>query len=193
MNTRITLLAAVSGVGLILAACGDNEPATTPAEPMPMDSAAQAPAATGTVVETASSSPDYSTLTQAITTAGLADTLNGAGPFTVFAPSNAAFEQVDQATRDRLMSEAGRTDLTNILTYHVVPGRLMAADLASQIQAGGGSATLTTVQGETLTARASGSSVTLTDGAGNTINVVSADMPASNGVIHGVDRVAMPG
>jgi len=91
------------------------------------------------------------------------------------------------------MSPAGREDLTGILTYHVVPGRLTAADLTSQIEAGGGSATLTTVQGGTLTARAANGGVTLTDDAGNTSTVTTTDVAASNGIIHAIDTVVMPG
>ncbi|MBU1384069.1 MAG: fasciclin domain-containing protein [Alphaproteobacteria bacterium] len=193
--TRYTAVAAVSAAALAVAACS-NSTETAPAETATTDTAAMEPAATtsGTVVTVAQGNPDFTTLVSAIQTAELADTLNGAGPFTVFAPTNAAFEKVPAATRDSLMAPAGKEDLTRILTYHVVPGRVDAAALTQQIQAGGGTATLTTVQGGTLTARAEADgSITLTDAAGGTAKVVQADVAASNGVIHAVDTVVMPG
>ncbi|MFN3931198.1 MAG: fasciclin domain-containing protein [Brevundimonas sp.] len=191
---RYTALAAVSAAALAVAACGNNE--TAPAETVATDTAAMAPAAaeSGTVVTVAQGNPDFTTLVSAVQAAELAETLNGAGPFTVFAPTNAAFEKIPAATRDSLMAPAGKEDLTRILTYHVVPGRVDAAALTQQIQAGGGTATLTTVQGGTLTARAEADgSITLTDAAGGTAKVVQADVAASNGVIHAVDTVVMPG
>ncbi len=199
MNTRILALTLASTAILGLAACNSGEDAATTDTAMapaadPMAPVADpAAAASGTVVEVAQGNPDFTTLVSAITSADLAGTLGGAGPFTVFAPTNAAFEKVPQATRDTLMSPAGKEDLTGILTYHVVPGRLTAADLTSQIEAGGGSATLTTVQGGTLTARAANGGVTLTDAAGNTSTVTTADVAASNGIIHAIDTVVMPG
>ena len=154
---------------------------------------AEAPAATGNIVAVAQGNGDFSTLVAAVTAAGLAETLSGPGPYTVFAPTNAAFEKVPAATRDALMAPAGKADLTRILTYHVVPGRVDAAALTQQIQQGGGSAALTTVQGGTLTARAGADgSVTLTDAAGNTSRVVTTDVAATNGVIHAIDTVVMP-
>lgn len=196
--TRTTALAFASVAALTLAACGNNAEEAPAADAAATDTAAMEPAAgdtaaAGTVVAVAQGNPDFTTLVSAIQSAQLAETLNGAGPFTVFAPNNAAFEKVPAATRETLMSEAGRADLTSILTYHVVPGRLDAAALTQQIQAGGGSAALTTVEGGTLTARAgSDGSVTLTDEAGNTSRVVQTDVAASNGVIHAIDTVVMP-
>ena len=145
------------------------------------------------IVENAVHSKDHTTLVAAVKAAGLVDTLEGAGPFTVFAPTNAAFEKVPAATRETLMSPAGKADLTKILTYHVVPGNVTAAALTEQITAGGGSATLTTVEGGTLTARAGADgSVTLTDENGGTSRVVQTDVAATNGVIHAIDTVVMP-
>ena len=150
-------------------------------------------APTKNIVETASAVPALSTLVAAVTAAGLVDTLASPGPFTVFAPTNAAFEKVPAATRETLMAPAGKADLTKILTYHVVPGRVDAATLTQQIQAGGGSAALTTVQGGTLTARVgSDGSVTLTDENGGVSTVTIADVKQSNGVIHVVDAVILP-
>lgn len=196
MRTRTLALVAAPLAALTLAACGDNSaeaPAAADATPTDASAMAPAPAATGTVVAVAQGNADFSTLTTAVTSAGLAETLNGAGPFTVFAPTNAAFEKIPAAQRDALMAPAGRADLTKVLTYHVVPGRVDAAALTQQIQAGGGSAALTTVEGGTLTARAGADgSVTLTDEMGNTSRVTQTDVAASNGVIHAIDTVVMP-
>lgn len=195
MRTRTLALVAAPLAALTLAACGDNGADAPAADATATDASAMtpAPAATGTVVVVAQGNADFSMLTTAVTSAGLAETLNGAGPFTVFAPTNAAFEKIPAAQRDALMAPAGRADLTKVLTYHVVPGRVDAAALTQQIQAGGGSAALTTVEGGTLTARAGADgSVTLTDEMGNTSRVTQTDVAASNGVIHAIDTVVMP-
>lgn len=197
MNTRIIAMTFASVAVLGLAACNNAEetPATdaaaTAADPM-APVADPAAAASGTIVEVAQGNPDFTTLVSAVTSADLAGTLGGTGPFTVFAPTNAAFEKVPAATRESLMAPAGKADLTKILTYHVVPGRLTAADLTSQIEAGGGTATLTTVEGGTLTARATNGTITLTDENGGTSTVATADVAATNGVIHAIDTVVMP-
>lgn len=173
----------------------DDAAATDAATPTG-DYAAEAPAmdtaASGTVVEVASGSPDHTTLVTAVQAAGLVDTLNGAGPFTVFAPTNAAFDKLPAGTVDGLLKPEAKEDLSGVLTYHVVSGNVDAATLTQQIEAGGGSATLTTVQGGTLTARADGGTVTLTDAKGNTATVTTADLKGSNGVIHVIDTVLMP-
>ncbi len=144
------------------------------------------------IIENASNSADHTTLVSAVQAAGLAETLSGPGPFTVFAPTNAAFDKLPDGTVATLTQPANRAALTKILTYHVVAGRLTASDLLSQIEAGGGRATLTTVQGGTLTATRSGDTITLTDAAGGTSIVTTADVIQSNGVIHVVDTVLMP-
>lgn len=196
--TRTTTLAGVSIAAMLaLAACGNNADEAPPADAAATDTSAMAPApapaAGGTVVEVAQGNSDFSTLVSAVTSADLGGTLGGAGPFTVFAPTNAAFEKVPAATRESLMAPAGKADLTKILTYHVVPGRVDAATLTQQIQAGGGSAALTTVEGGTLTARVGADgSVTLTDENGGVSRVVQADVAASNGIIHAIDTVVMP-
>ncbi|MBI1188753.1 MAG: fasciclin domain-containing protein [Alphaproteobacteria bacterium] len=172
-----------------LGACGS--PAPTPAETTPP--AATEPAATaGTIVDTAIASPDHTTLVTAVQAAELVETLSGAGPFTVFAPTNAAFEKLPAGTLETLTQPANRQTLTGILTYHVVAGRVSAADLGAQIDAGGGSATLTTVQGATLTAARAGDAIQLTDARGGTSTVTAADLAASNGVVHVIDTVLMP-
>ena len=125
--------------------------------------------------------------------AGLVETLSGAGPFTVFAPTNAAFAKLPAGTVETLLKPENKGTLQAVLTYHVVPGRLTAADLVARIKAGGGSAQLTTAQGGTLTARMDGKAIVLTDGKGGTARVVQADVLQSNGVIHVTDSVSLPG
>lgn len=147
---------------------------------------------TKTIVENAVNSRDHTTLVAAVTAAGLAPTLSGPGPFTVFAPTNAAFAKLPAGTVDTLVQPANRATLTKILTYHVVPGRVSAADLMRQIRAGGGRARLATVQGGTLTASMRGSAVILTDEKGGIATVTQADVFQSNGVIHVTDAVSMP-
>lgn len=148
---------------------------------------------TKTIVENAVNSRDHTTLVAAVTAAGLVDTLNGPGPFTVFAPTNAAFAKLPAGTVDTLVMPANKAMLTQILTYHVVPGRLSASDIAAQIRAGGGRARLTTVEGGVLTASMRGNSVILTDEKGGVATVTQADVFQSNGVIHVTDTVSMPG
>ena len=147
MNTRMITLTVASMAVLGLAACNSPEPAEPATDAMSAEGAmapatdSMAPAAaTGTIVATAQGNSDFSTLVSAVTAADLVETLSGPGPFTVFAPDNAAFEKIPAATREGLLAPAGKADLTKILTYHVVPGRITAADLTSQIQAGGGTA-----------------------------------------------------
>lgn len=147
---------------------------------------------TKTIVENAVNSKDHTTLVAAVKAAGLVDTLNGPGPFTVFAPTNAAFDALPAGTVDTLLKPENKGQLTAVLTYHVVPGRLSARDIVAQIKAGGGKATLTTVQGEPLTASLEGKSVVLTDAKGGRAKVTIADVFQSNGVIHVVDKVLLP-
>jgi len=203
---RFAAIATVSVAAMLaVSACNKKEEAApVSAEPM-APAAAAAPATTdpmvggapmspnATIVANAAKAANLTTLVSAVQSAGLAETLGGTGPFTVFAPDNAAFEKIPAATRESLMTPAGKAALTKILTYHVVPGRLTAADLAAQAQANGGKAELTTVQGEmlTVTPNADGS-VTLTDAKGGTSKVTQADVMQSNGVVHVIDTVVMP-
>jgi len=147
---------------------------------------------TKNIVENAMNSADHTTLVAAVKAAGLVDTLSGAGPFTVFAPTNAAFEKLPAGTVDTLLKPENKKMLTDVLTYHVVAGKMSAADLAKAIEAGGGSAKLTTVEGGTLTATMSGNTITLTDEKGGKSTVTQGDVMQSNGVIHVVDTVLMP-
>lgn len=145
-----------------------------------------------TIVENASAASNLTTLVTAVKAAGLVETLSGAGPFTVFAPTNDAFGKLPAGTVDSLVKPAAKADLTKILTYHVVPGRMTAADLTAAISAGGGKAELTTVQGGKLTATANGGTITLTDAKGGKSTVTQGDVMQSNGVVHVIDTVVMP-
>ncbi|HEV2558282.1 MAG TPA: fasciclin domain-containing protein [Microvirga sp.] len=147
-----------------------------------------------TIVENAVNSKDHKTLVAAVKAAGLVDTLGTKGPFTVFAPTDKAFGKLPKGTVETLVKPENKQTLTGILTYHVVPGRLTASDLMMQVKQGGGTATLKTVQGETLTVRQNGrSSLTVTDAKGGRSTVTIADVLQSNGVIHVVDSVLLPG
>ena len=147
---------------------------------------------TKTIVENAVNSKDHTTLVAAVKAAGLVDTLSGKGPFTVFAPTNAAFGRLPAGTVETLVKPENKGSLTSILTYHVVPGRLTAAAIAARIKAGRGTARLTTVQGQRLTARMNGKRLQLTDAKGQVTRVTIGNVMQSNGVIHVVDRVLMP-
>lgn len=147
---------------------------------------------TKNIVENAMNSKDHTTLVAAVKAAGLVDTLEGPGPFTVFAPTNEAFAKLPAGTVDNLLKPENLDTLKKILTYHVVSGNMSAADLMKAIKAGGGKATLTTVQGGTITAMKSGKGITLTDEKGGMAHVTIADVRQSNGVIHVIDAVLMP-
>lgn len=147
---------------------------------------------TKTIVANAVNSKDHTTLVAAVKAAGLVDTLSGPGPFTVFAPTNAAFAKLPAGTVDTLVMPENKAQLTSILTYHVVAGRMTAKDIAKAIKAGGGKATLTTVNGEPLTAAMMGKTIMLTDAKGGMSHVTQGDVLQSNGVIHVVDTVLMP-
>ena len=145
------------------------------------------------IVENAVNSRDHTTLVAAVKAADLVDTLSGAGPFTVFAPTNAAFAKLPAGTVDTLLQPANQSMLQSVLTYHVVPGRLTAADLMARIKSGNGQARLTTVQGGTLTARMMGNKIMLTDAKGGMSHVTQGNVMQSNGVIHVTDGVSLPG
>lgn len=144
------------------------------------------------IIDNAVNSKDHTTLVAAVKAAGLVDTLKGAGPFTVFAPTNAAFSALPAGTVDTLLKPESKGQLTKVLTYHVVPGKLDAAALMKQISAGGGKAMLKTAAGGMLTATASGKTVSVMDESGGTAKVTIADVNQSNGVIHVVDKVLLP-
>jgi uncharacterized surface protein with fasciclin (FAS1) repeats len=144
------------------------------------------------IVETASAAPNLSTLVAAVKAAGLVDTLASPGPFTVFAPTNTAFEKLPAGTVNTLVKPENKATLTKILTYHVVAGKLTSTDIVGAIKAGGGKATLTTVSGDKLTARLSGNSVVITDSKGGQSAVTTVDVMQTNGVVHIIDSVLLP-
>ena len=147
---------------------------------------------TKTIVENAVNSKDHTTLVAAVKAAGLVETLSSPGPFTVFAPTNAAFAKLPAGTVETLVKPENKGTLTTVLTYHVVAGRITSAAIAKKIKAGKGKARLTTVQGGKLTAQMVGKKLVLTDAKGGKSTVTIANVMQSNGVIHVVDTVLMP-
>ncbi|MBV9220407.1 MAG: fasciclin domain-containing protein [Methylobacteriaceae bacterium] len=145
------------------------------------------------IIDNAVNSKDHTTLVAAVKAAGLVETLKGAGPFTVFAPTNAAFTKLPAGTVDTLLKPENKGMLVKVLTYHVVPGRLSAQDLAAKVDQGGGRAMLTTVEGDTLIIMRSGKShLTVTDAKGDVAMITIANVFQSNGVIHVIDTVLQP-
>lgn len=181
-----------SAAALSLAACAE-EPAdtNTMADETAMADDMTA-AETGTIVDVASGNPEFSTLVTAVNAADLGATLSGPGPFTVFAPNDAAFAKLPSGTLEELTMPENKQALADILTYHVVSGDVNAEALTKMITDNNGTAELTTVNGATLTAKVEGGNVVLTDAAGNTSTVTATDVDASNGVIHVIDTVVMP-
>jgi uncharacterized surface protein with fasciclin (FAS1) repeats len=145
------------------------------------------------IIENAVNSKDHTTLVAAVKAAGLVETLQSAGPFTVFAPTDAAFGKLPAGTVETLVKPENKKTLTSILTYHVVAGKMDSKAIAEAIKAGGGTATFKTVQGGTLKAMMKGKKLMLTDEKGGMTMVTIKDVYQSNGVIHVVDTVLMPG
>jgi uncharacterized surface protein with fasciclin (FAS1) repeats len=185
MNSKRSVLAVAAALMFGLSAVH----ASAEKDPM-VGGAAMYP--TKNIVENAVNSKDHTTLVSAVKAAGLVDTLESPGPFTVFAPTNEAFDKLPAGTVDTLVKPENQAQLKKILTYHVVAGRLTAKDIAKQIKAGGGKATLTTVEGGTLTAMMQGDKLVLADEKGGTSTVTIANVYQSNGVIHVIDTVVMP-
>lgn len=146
----------------------------------------------GDIIDIASGDDRFSTLTAAIKVAGLAGTLQGDGPFTVFAPTNTAFAKLPAGTVESLLNAPSKDQLAKILTYHVVAGQFYAKDVIAAIKASGGTFSIKTVSGGTLKATLSGDSVILTDEKGGISAITATDVPASNGVIHVIDSVVLP-
>ena len=144
------------------------------------------------IIENAVNSADHTTLVAAVKAAGLVDTLQGAGPFTVFAPTNAAFAKLPAGTVDSLLKPENKGTLTTVLTYHVVPGRLSSVDLKKQIKKDKGTAMLKTVSGGTLWATMQGNDIVLKDEKGDVATITQANVFQSNGVIHVIDTVVLP-
>jgi uncharacterized surface protein with fasciclin (FAS1) repeats len=179
-NLSVMLLAVVTLVSLAIA--GEKDPTVGGAAMYP----------TKNIVENAVNSQDHTTLVAAVKAAGLVETLQGAGPFTVFAPTNEAFAKLPAGTVDTLLKPENKDMLSKILTYHVVAGRISAQDLKKQIKEGGGQASLKTVSGGTLIATLQGRNIVLKDEKGGTSTIAIANVFQSNGVIHVVDTVLMP-
>ena len=144
------------------------------------------------IVENAVNSKDHTTLVAAVKAAGLVETLESAGPFTVFAPTNAAFNKLPAGTVDNLVKPENKAKLTSILTYHVVAGNLDSKALMEKMKMGNGSAKLTTVQGEELTVMMNGKKIMVKDSKGGMASVSIKDVYQKNGVIHVIDKVLMP-
>lgn len=144
------------------------------------------------IIENAVNSKEHTTLVAAVKAAGLVETLQSAGPFTVFAPVNKAFDQLPAGTVDNLLKPENKAKLTAVLTYHVISGRLGSKELMEKIKAGGGKATLKTVQGENLTFMMKGNDLWVIDTKGGKAKVTTKDVFQSNGVIHVIDKVLMP-
>lgn len=192
---KILLTGLMASAALTLGACQTMNDDAMMAEPASADVVTVGGAAmypNRTIVANAVNSPIHRTLVAAVQQAGLVDTLNSAGPFTVFAPTDEAFGRVPAATRTALMTDAMKPALTKVLTYHVVPGRITAADIAARIRSGGGTATYTTVEGEALTFTMMGGQVMIRGMGGSSAHVTQADVMQSNGVIHVIDGVLLP-
>ncbi|KLI64287.1 fasciclin domain-containing protein [Aurantiacibacter marinus] len=145
------------------------------------------------IVQAAAANDDFETLVAAVQAADLAGALSGDGPFTVFAPTDLAFDALPAGTVQTLLQPANKDALTGVLTYHVVAGRVSASDLIGLIEAGDGHARITTLGGGTLIARLNNGNVVLTDAADRQVLVTATDIETSNGVIHVLDRVLLPG
>lgn len=144
------------------------------------------------IIENAVNSKDHTTLVAAVKAAGLVDTLSGPGPFTVFAPTNEAFAALPAGTVETLLKPENKATLTNILTYHVVAGKMTSKDLAKAVKAGGGKAVLKTVEGNSITVGMKDHKWTVTDDKGNVADITIPDVNQSNGVIFVIDKVLMP-
>ena len=199
LNLKLTLVTGLSALALTACSGSEEAPAPTADTEVVQDDAMAsdtmvATEATGdkTIVALAQTNPEASTLVAAVTAAGLGETLSGPGPFTVFAPSNAAFAKVDKATLDGLMKPESKEKLASLLKYHVVAGNVKSGDLAKMIADGKGTATVKTLNGGSIKAMMDGDKIVLTDAKGGKSTVTAADMVASNGTIHVVDTVVMP-
>jgi uncharacterized surface protein with fasciclin (FAS1) repeats len=182
---RTTALATVLGIGGLgfAAPAFAADPVTVGGAPMYAEK---------NIVENAVNSKDHTTLVAAVQAAGLVETLSGPGPFTVFAPVNAAFEALPAGTVDTLLKPESKDMLTHVLTYHVVAGKMSGADLMMKAKEMGGKVNLETVSGDTLTAELNSDTLVIVDEAGNAAMITIADVNQSNGVIHVVDKVLMP-
>ncbi len=185
--TALLMGGALGGAALAQSAMGGSMGSTGSTDPM-VGGSAMYP--TKNIVENAVNSKDHTTLVALVKQAGLVQTLEGPGPFTVFAPTNEAFAKLPKAAVAKVTSDNAL--LTKVLTYHVIAGKLSSADIIAKIKAGGGKAELKTVEGENLTASLDGDTLVLTDVHGTSARVTIANVNQSNGVIHVIDTVLMP-
>ena len=185
MNTK-----AVFGLASVLTLSALAAPAIVQAKNPMVGGAAMLPSKN--IVQNAVNSKDHTTLVAAVKAAGLVPTLSGAGPFTVFAPTNEAFAKLPAGTVPTLLKPENKATLTKVLTYHVVAGRFTAAELVALVKKGHGKAVVKTVQGESLTVKPYGKSLEIVDAKGGVSHVTIANVMQSNGVIHVVDTVLMP-
>ena len=184
--------AAPAGATTSTAPIGTAPPApAAPAGPNPAVGGAQMDA-TKPIPINAAAAPNLSTLVKAVKAAGLDATLSGPGPFTVFAPTNDAFGRLAPGTVDTLMKPENKAALTKVLTYHVVPGTITLADLTTRLKSGGGTTTLTTVEGEPIKVTLEGNAISLADVSGNKSYLETPDVRQSNGVVHVVNGVLVP-
>ena len=181
MNKKLAVLLSIVATAATLAVAG-SDPIVGGHEMFP----------TKNIIQNAVNSEDHTTLVAAVKAAGLVDTLQGPGPFTVFAPTNEAFAKLPAGTVDTLLKPENKDMLTKILTYHVVAGRISASDLRKEIKAGNGEASLKTVSGGTLTATMQGNHIVLKDEKGDMSTVTISNVNQSNRVIHVVDTVLLP-
>lgn len=182
MNKLLTLLCATAMIFGLSSAYAQKDPMVGGAAMYPSKN----------IVQNALNSPDHTTLVAAVKAAGLVNTLQGPGPFTVFAPTNQAFDKLPPGTVSNLLKPQNVDQLKKILTYHVVAGTITTKDLHRMIKQGGGKATLTTVEGGTLTATMSGRHYRLTDAKGNTATITIPNVYQSNGVIQVINGVLLP-
>jgi uncharacterized surface protein with fasciclin (FAS1) repeats len=182
------LIATAAASVLFLAACGDDDEAVSSTSSSPTAEATPpadtSPESTETITEIVAGNPEFSTLLAAVEAAGLAETLSGGGPFTVFAPTDAAFAELPAGTLDTLLQPENKDQLAAILTYHVVPAEVMASDVKE--------GEVSTVNTAPFTVALDGQAVEITDGQGNQANVIETDVDASNGVVHVIDSVLLP-
>ena len=191
MSKRFTLLAAAAALALTASVTAPLAAETMSEKTVTVGGAPMYPSKN--IVQNAVNSKDHTTLVAAVKAAGLVDTLSGPGPFTVFAPTNAAFAKLPAGTVDNLLKPENKDMLVKVLTYHVVPGRMTAVNLMKAVKDGEGAAKLKTVAGEDIWVKQAGpGKLTITDSKGDVAMVTIADVLQSNGVIHVIDTVLLP-
>ena len=190
--SKIGMLAVIAAIVVSCKGKPADAETTTGMDSTATETETPAPVVSNTIVDVAVGNPDFSTLVAAVKAAGLVETLSGTGPFTVFAPTNAAFAKLPAGTVDGLLKPENVEKLKGLLTYHVVSGKFDAAAVIKAVEDGKGKFTVTTVQGGKIDLSVKDGKVILTDANGKTATVAAADVAASNGIIHGIDSVVMP-